>query len=104
MVVIFIYVVERDYLMKNLSMKLPDDIVQQLDILVERGIYQSRNEALRSLISKGVKKEFATMFLHDQTQQDRINSIVNQFKEMNIVLDLESEKTAVQLVSEERER
>ncbi len=90
--------------MKILSMKLPDELIQQLDLLVDRGIYRSRNEALRYLINKGVKEEIATMFLQEQSQQDRINSIINQFKKMNVTLILNTNKTASELVGEERER
>ncbi len=84
-------------------MKLPKEIVEQLDLLVVKGTYKSRNDALRALIKAGLEREMGTLFLDDQ-QQTKISEIVQRFKTMGINLKLEANKTAAELVAEERER
>lgn len=89
--------------MHVVSMKLPKEIVKQLDLLVGNGIYRSRNDALRALIKAGLEREMGTLFLNDQ-QQAEISKIVQKFKTMGISLKMESNKTAAELVAEGRER
>jgi metal-responsive CopG/Arc/MetJ family transcriptional regulator len=89
--------------MKILSIKLPEELIIQLDLLVKRKRYRSRNEALRTLIKKGLESESTTEFL-DENSKNKIANILNSFKEKNVSFFLTGEKSAEQLVSEERER
>ena len=89
--------------MKILSIKLPEELIIQLDLLVKRKKYRSRNEALRILIKKGLESESTTEFF-DKNSKNKIAKILNSFKERNVSFILTGDKNAEQLVSEERER
>ena len=89
--------------MKNVSIKIDDVIVEQLDFLVKKGKYKSRNEALRSMIKNSIEKEISTIKINEMDIEN-INKLVAYFKKEKVSLTISSQKTAVDLVNEGRER
>lgn len=89
--------------MKNVSIKIDDVIVEQLDFLVKKGKYKSRNEALRSMIKNSIEKEISTIKINEM-DIEKINKLVAYFKKEKVSLTISSQKTAVDLVNEGRER
>jgi len=89
--------------MKNVSIKIDDIIVEQLDFLVKKGKYKSRNEALRSMIKNSIEKEMSTIKINEMDIEN-INKMVAYFKKERVSLTISSKKTAVDLVNEGRER
>ena len=43
--------------MKTVSVKVPDRIVRAIDMLVRRGVYRSRSEAVRAAVAELLRSE-----------------------------------------------
>ncbi len=43
---------------KIISVKVEDKIVEQIDVLIEMGLYGNRSEVLRDIIKKGLEKVY----------------------------------------------
>ena len=89
--------------MKNVSLKIDDTLVEQLDFLVKTGKYKSRNEALRKMIKNSIERELAN-FKINEIENEKIIKLVKIFKREKVTLIINSSKTAVDLVNEGRER
>lgn len=89
--------------MKNVSLKIDDTLVEQLDFLVKTGKYKSRNEALRKMIKNSIERELSN-FNINEIENEKINKLVKIFKKEKVTLIINSSKTAVDLVNEGRER
>ena len=89
--------------MKNVSLKIDDTLVEQLDFLVKTGKYKSRNEALRKMIKNSIERELSN-FNINEIENEKINKLVKIFKKEKVTLIINSSKTALDLVNEGRER
>lgn len=99
----FIYLVKNDYKMQTLSLKLDDELVNQLDFLVKTGRFRSRNAVLRKLIKSGLERESA-LVSSKNIDIEKILSFVKILKNKQVQLNIVSEKSAAELVAEGRER
>ncbi|HKZ40333.1 MAG TPA: ribbon-helix-helix domain-containing protein [Candidatus Hodarchaeales archaeon] len=89
--------------MATLSLKLPDDLVRQIDLLVRRKRFRSRNEVLRKLIASGVQQELSKSHALDFDEK-KIHELLVLLKKTNISLAIDDKRTAADIVAEGRER
>ena len=89
--------------MATLSLKLPDDLVRQIDLLVRRKRFRSRNEVLRKLIASGVQQELSKSHTLDFDEK-KIHELLVLLKKTNISLAIDDKRTAADIVAEGRER
>jgi Arc/MetJ-type ribon-helix-helix transcriptional regulator len=52
--------VDRMAKMRIISVQLPQGLINALDVLVKRGVYPNRSEAIREAIRELIKKELYT--------------------------------------------
>ena len=89
--------------MATLSLKLPDDLVRQIDLLVRRKRFRSRNEVLRKLITAGVQQELSRSHALDFDEK-KIHELLVLFKKAKVLLTIDDKRTAADIVAEGRER
>ena len=89
--------------MATLSLKLPDDLVRQIDLLVRRKRFRSRNEVLRKLITAGVQQELSRSYALDFDEK-KIHELLILFKKAKVLLTIDDKRTAADIVAEGRER
>lgn len=90
--------------MISVSVDLDEYIIQKIDLLVRKGLYQSRSEAVRTLVTKGVER--VALLEEDHASREKVQRLLDlviQNEEGSLDI-LRTEKTAVDLVSEGRER
>ncbi|GIU72546.1 MAG: hypothetical protein KatS3mg003_2030 [Candidatus Nitrosocaldaceae archaeon] len=79
---------------KITPVRLDDDTIKQLDMLVSLGIFSSRNEAIRELIKLGISNI-------DEIKE--IMNIVKQLEELDDKMPIEL-KVATKLLIKKRDR
>lgn len=99
----FIHPLTIKYEMSAIPVRIPTDKLERIDYLVKIGRFKNRSEALKFLISKSLDKEEISMLEHD-VDMDKINGLLSKIGRKKNLLVIESEKTAVELVSEGRSR
>jgi len=83
-----------------IPIKLSKKEIALIDYLVKTGFFKSRNEAIRYMIKRGLQELFSELFVSSE-----LDDIVKELLEIEgDILIIESEKTAAELVREERER
>ena len=86
--------------MSVIPIKLSKKEIALIDYLVKTGFFKSRNEAIRYMIKRGLQELFSELFVSSE-----LDDIVKELLETEgDILIIESEKTAAELVREERER
>ena len=86
--------------MSVIPIKLSKKEIALIDYLVKTGFFKSRNEAIRYMIKRGLQELFSELFVSSE-----LDEIVKELLEIEgDILIIESEKTAAELVREERER
>ncbi len=86
--------------MSVIPIKLSKKEIALIDYLVKTGFFKSRNEAIRYMIKRGLQELFSELFVSSE-----LDDIVKELLEIEgDILIIESEKTAAELVREERER
>ncbi len=88
--------------MPTIPINLDQRTVDRLDLLVLKKIYKNRTEAIRDQIEKGITQIESIIFPEKKTEYDILmKKLLQQKKTLNIFT---SDKSAVELVSEGRER
>jgi len=91
--------------MTVIPLKLDNDIVEKLDLLVKMRIYKTRNEALRHLIQNGLEKIVAdALALKVKGEESIIETLLTMARKGIDVIKITSKETASELVAEERNR
>jgi Arc/MetJ-type ribon-helix-helix transcriptional regulator len=67
--------------MKNISLRLPDKLLADLDLLIEEGYYSNRTEALREAARLLLRSQVGS--LKGQPVQFSKDEIWSEFKEEN---------------------
>lgn len=89
--------------MKILSIKIDDELVDQLDFLVKKGKFRSRSEAMRHMLKDGISRE-VSILTSENNDFESLHNFLNLLKKDKVKIDISSSKTAVELVAEGRER
>ena len=89
--------------MGNIPINLDNEIIEKIDILVKKGLYKNRSEALRDQITKNLSK------LSVMNDSQEHSEIYNELLDTLLKLPeppqfLNTKKTITELVSEARER
>jgi len=90
--------------MSIIPVKLKKELIEKLDYLIRIGVYKNRNSAIREILEDELSKRNYYEF-ENFVDPGKIRNIVEGLlviKDFNITL--ESDKTAVELVREGRER
>ncbi|MHA2363551.1 MAG: ribbon-helix-helix domain-containing protein [Candidatus Hodarchaeales archaeon] len=90
--------------MISIPVKLDEELVKKIDLLVKIGVYKTRSEVLRDLITKGIDK--IQILEETQVNKKKIKNLLsiviqNEKEPLNI---LRTEKSVAEFVSEGRER
>ncbi|RLE74917.1 MAG: hypothetical protein DRZ80_03720 [Thermoprotei archaeon] len=86
--------------MSVVPIKLSKEEITLIDYLVRAGLFKSRNEAIRYMIRKGIQELLSELFISSE-----VDEIVEALlRAESDILVIKSEKTAEELVREERER
>ncbi|MHA2364336.1 MAG: hypothetical protein ACXAC7_10285 [Candidatus Hodarchaeales archaeon] len=89
--------------MPVIPINLDEDIIKKVEILIKMGKYKNRTEALRDQITKGIER--MSIFEEDEKQNEVVEAIVERLLRIDKPLNLlKTEKSAVDLISEGRER
>ena len=88
--------------MATIPINLDDATVRRLDTLVSLGIYKNRTEAIRDQIIKGLALIETVVFPEKSSKYNKaLQNMLEKSSPPNIII---SPKSAVELVSEGRER
>lgn len=89
--------------MGNIPVSLDDELIEKIDLLVKRGIYKNRSEALRDQITKNLSK--ISIMDKDQEQDKLYQELLDKLLKLpNPPQLLNTKKSITELVSEGRER
>lgn len=80
--------------------RLDDEDLKKIDLLVKRQAYRSRNEAIRKM----VKSRLIEALSEDEDVNSLVESLLGMKKRGREPVTLRLRKTAVELVSQERDR
>ncbi|MBO0888237.1 hypothetical protein J2P12_03970 [Candidatus Bathyarchaeota archaeon] len=79
---------------------MDDEELKRIDLLVQRRLYKSRNEAIRKMLSSKLSEELS----EDEDVHELVDILLKQKKRGKEPLVLRLEKTAVEIVAEGRDR
>lgn len=89
------------YIRLNLTVvpiRLSDDEVRKLNILLKRGVYRSRNEAIRSILAQGLEEKLG----EDEDVTQLVNKLLAQRRNGKPTISFRSNRRVVEIVSEGR--
>ena len=86
--------------MAIIPVPLTDDELKRIDLLVQRRLYKSRNEAIRKMLSSKLSEELS----EDEDVHEPVEILLKQKRRGKEPLTLRLEKTAVETVAEGRDR
>jgi Arc/MetJ-type ribon-helix-helix transcriptional regulator len=89
--------------MSAIPVRIPTDKLERIDYLVKIGRFKNRSEALKFFISTSLEKEEIIMLEHD-VDMKKIDELLDKIGNRKDLLTIESEKSAVEMVSEGRSR
>lgn len=89
--------------MASIPIRLNDDILKKIDILISKGRYKNRTEALRDQIIKGLDK--ISIIEDSVIENEKFDSILKKMLSQKSTPDLlKTKKSVVDLIAEGRER
>ena len=80
--------------------RLDDEELKRIDLLVQRRLYKSRNEAIRKMLSSKLSEELS----EDEDVHELVEILLKQKKRGKEPLVLRLKKTATETVAEGRDR
>jgi Arc/MetJ-type ribon-helix-helix transcriptional regulator len=89
------------YTRSNLTVvpvRLSDVEVRKLNMLLKRGAYRSRNEAIRAILAQGLEEKLG----EDEDVTHLVNKLLAQKKNGRPVISFKSDRRVVEIVSEGR--
>ena len=89
------------YIRLNLTVvpvRLSDDEVRKLNMLLRRGAYRSRNEAIRAILAQGVEEKLG----EDEDVTDLVDKLLTRKRNGRPVISFKSNRRVVEIVSEGR--
>ena len=84
--------------MRVIPVRLTDEEVRKIDLLTKRGIYRSRSEAIRAILSKQLEEKLG----EDEDVTPLVNKMLNLRKAGENPVLLRLKKSAVEVVAEGR--
>ena len=89
--------------MGTIPIRLDDEIIKKIDILVKNGKYKNRTDALRDQIIKGLEK--ISIFDSDSLSYKKYDEILKKMLSLKKPPNLlRTEKSVVDMIAEGRER
>lgn len=79
-------------------MRLGDDEVRKLNILLKRGVYRSRNEAIRAILAEGLKDRLG----QDEDVAPLVNKLLALRKAGRNPVSFKSARSILEIVAEGR--
>lgn len=84
--------------MTVVPVRLSDEEVRKLKLLMQRGIYRSRNEAIRVILAEGLEERLG----EDEDVSDLVNRLLVLSKEGKTPISFKAERSVVEIVAEGR--
>ena len=78
--------------------RIDDDQLKRIDLLVKRGVYKTRNQAIREMLKTRLLEELS----EDEDVEDIVRVLIETKKKGHEPLVLQFEKSAVETVAEGR--
>lgn len=78
--------------------RIDDDQLKRIDLLVKHGLYKSRNQAIREMLKARLSEELS----EDEDVEDMVKVLIETKKKGHEPLVLRLEKSAVETVAEGR--
>jgi Arc/MetJ-type ribon-helix-helix transcriptional regulator len=85
--------------MAVVPVRLSQDEVKKLNVLMRRGVYGSRNEAIRALVEEGLQVKLG----EDDDVTDIVHRLLSLRKKGQMPIIFKSGKTAAEIVAEGRQ-
>ena len=84
--------------MTVVPVRLDDDEVRKLNILLKRGAYRSRNEAIRAILAEGLKERLG----QDEDVTPLVNKLLALRKTGKTPLSFKTTRSILEIVAEGR--
>ena len=84
--------------MTVVPVRLSDDEVRKLNLLLKRGAYKSRNEAIRAILADGLEEKLG----EDEDVTELVNKMPALRKQGKTPISFRTEKSVVEIVAEGR--
>jgi Arc/MetJ-type ribon-helix-helix transcriptional regulator len=81
-----------------IPLRLNDDEVRRLNLLMKQGRYRSRNEAIRAILAEGLEEKLG----EDEDIADVVNKLLAIKKQGKNPISYASKRSVVEIVSEGR--
>ena len=78
--------------------RIDDDQLKRIDLLVKRGVYKTRNQAIREMLKTRLQEELS----EDEDVEEVVRVLIETKKKGHEPLVLQLEKSAVETVAEGR--
>ena len=88
--------------MAIIPINLDEGIVEKIDILVKRGLYKNRSEALRDQIIKGIEK--ISIIEEPDKESEIYKELLKELLASDSIPLLDGPKTINEMITESRER
>ena len=85
--------------MAVVPLRLSEDEVRKLNMLLDRGVYRSRNDAIRALVDEGLQLRLG----EDEDVSQIVDRLLSLRKKRKMPIWFKSRKTAAEIVAEGRE-
>jgi Arc/MetJ-type ribon-helix-helix transcriptional regulator len=80
-------------------LRLNDDEVRRLNLLMKQGRYRTRNEAIRAILAEGIEEKLG----EDEDIADLVNKLLAIRKQGKNPISYASKRSVVEIISEGRE-
>lgn len=84
--------------MTVVPVRLDDDEVRKLNILLKRGVYRSRNEAIRAILAEGLKERLG----QDEDVTPLVNKLLALRRNGKNPLSFKTTRSILEIVAEGR--
>ena len=84
--------------MTVVPVRLSDDEVRKLRLLLRQGTYRSRNEAIRAILDEGLEERLG----QDEDVSSLVDTLLTQSKKGQPPISFKAEKGVIEIVAEGR--
>jgi Arc/MetJ-type ribon-helix-helix transcriptional regulator len=78
--------------------RLSEEEVRKLNLLLRRGTYRSRNEAIRAILSERLEERLC----QDEDVSSLVDALLAQSKKGKVPISFKAEKSVIEIVAEGR--
>ncbi|OLS13618.1 MAG: hypothetical protein RBG13Loki_2744 [Promethearchaeota archaeon CR_4] len=91
--------------MATIPIQFSDEDLKKIDYLVKIGRYKNRSQAIKTIVEERLTRETLQFDFENSNEDETLHGIVAQLKELpRVTFRILGEKSAAEIVSEERER